>query len=193
MRSRLPGPVQFDGAASGFRANRIPVGGTLERDVDSVYEELRELATAYLLQQPPGHTLQPTALVHEAYVRLSGNGGAPRDRTHFLAVAARAMRQILVDHARRKTAQKRGGRGHRVTLDDPAMIADDRDVEVLALHEALEELAELDERKSRVVELRVFGGMTIDETAEALGVSGTTVSKDWRFARAWFARELEPE
>ncbi len=158
------------------------------------YQELRQLAEACFRGQPVGHTLQPTALVHEAWIKLAeGSPGRWADRTHFLAVAATAMRQILVDHARGRAAQKRGGGCDRITLDESVVASPERDVDLLALDEALARLAEQDERKARVIELRFFAGLTIEETADALGVSPITVNRDWWLARAWIERELEPD
>ncbi len=159
------------------------------------YQELRQLAEACFRDQPPDHSLQPTALVHEAYIKLAeGSAGKWKDRTHFLAVAATAMRQILVDHARGRAAQKRGGGCDKITIDESAIGASPHDnIELLALDDALVRLADLDQRKARVIELRFFAGLTIDETAEALGVSSITVNRDWWMARSWIERELEPE
>ncbi len=158
------------------------------------YQELRRLAEACFRGQPADHTLEPTALVHEAYLKLAeGSPGRWADRTHFLAVAATAMRQILVDHARGRAAQKRGGGCDRITLDESAVGTSERDVDLLALDEALIRLAEQDERKARVIELRFFAGLTIEETAQALGVSPITVNRDWWLARAWIQRALEPD
>ncbi len=155
------------------------------------YAELRRRAEDYLRRERADHTLQPTALVHEAYAKLvDGDSDHPyRDRAHFVASSARAMREILVDHARAKGAQKRGANAARVTLHEAATPAD-RGVDLLELHEALTRLAELDARKARMVELRFFGGLTIDEIAAELGVSHMTVSNDWRMAQAWLSREL---
>ncbi len=159
-----------------------------------VYEELRRLAERSFRQQPVGHTLQPTALVHEAYLKLAARDDAPwDDRTHFLAHAATAMRHILVDHARARATEKRGGDRRRISLDQELAADREREVDVLALNEALESLAAFDERKARVIELRFFAGLSIDETATALGVSAVTVSTDWRFARAWIGRALSSE
>jgi RNA polymerase sigma factor (TIGR02999 family) len=158
-----------------------------------VYEQLHRLAEGYFRQQPRGHTLQPTALVHEAYLKLANQtGGRWKDRTHFLAVAATAMRQILVDHARSRVAARRGGGCQRITLDEAVLPSTDRDVDLLALDEALERLARLDERKARVIELRFFAGLSVEETGAALGVSPITIKRDWSMARAWIERELEP-
>lgn len=138
-----------------------------------------------------GHSLQATALVNEAYVRLvDGKGVAWQDRAHFLAVAARVMRRILVDHARARRAQKRGGAAARVTLDEALVVADEPRQNFVALDDALEALAKFDERKSRVVELRFFGGLSVEETALVLHVSADTVMRDWRLAKAWLHGEM---
>lgn len=159
-----------------------------------VYQELRRLAAAYLQQERPDHTLQPTALVHEAYMRLSELDRIEwRDRTHFYAAAAGAIRRVLVDHARSHRAAKRGGGWHRITLTGLGSGIGGRDIDVLALDEALGRLAGLDPRKARVVELRYFAGMTIEETARSLGVGTTTVDDDWAFAKSWLRRELDEE
>ena len=142
--------------------------------------------------QPAGHTLQTTALVHEAYLRLVGGSSVEwKGRAHFFGVAAKAMRSILVDHARARAAAKRGGAAPAITLDEASATSAPReDVDVLALHDALDRLAELDARKSQLVELRYFGGLGIDEAAAVLGVSPATVKRDWTTARAWLRREL---
>jgi RNA polymerase sigma factor (TIGR02999 family) len=158
-----------------------------------VYNELRRLAQARLRNEPQGHTLQATALVHEAYVRLVDLDRLTlSDRTHFFAVAARMMRQVLVDHARRKRSDKRGGGATRLTLDgvSAAATAHPLDVDVIDLDSALVELAALDERMARVVELKFFVGLTLEETAEALAVSHATVERDWAVAKAWLFRRL---
>jgi RNA polymerase sigma factor (TIGR02999 family) len=158
-----------------------------------VYQELRQLAGGYLRNEKPGHTLQPTALIHEAYMRLV-NQNTPEweSRTHFYAVAARLMRQILVDHARTRVAAKRGGAAQKVSLDDATAIeARDDAAELLALDEALKKLASFDERKCRVIEMRSFAGMSVEETARALGVSEPTVKRETRLAQTWLRRELE--
>jgi RNA polymerase sigma factor (TIGR02999 family) len=163
----------------------------LERLLPLVYAELRRIAARHLRHERPGHTLQPTALVHEAYLRLVS---APelewRDRAHFFGVAARLMRQILVDHARARQRAKRGGEVRKVSLDEAPEARVTADVDLLALDEALERLAELDPQQSRVVELRYFGGLTIEETAEVVGVSPATVKREWTLAKAWLRREL---
>lgn len=156
-----------------------------------VYDELRRLADGYMRHERRGHTLEPTALVHEAYAHLVEEDQPFNDQAHFLGVAAHAMRRVLVDHARSRDARKRGGGWARVTLDEAADDAGAGPLELLALDEAMTKLAERDERLARVVELRSFGGLTIRETAVVLGLSHTTVEDDWSIARAWLARELE--
>jgi RNA polymerase sigma factor (TIGR02999 family) len=156
-----------------------------------VYDELRRLADYYLRQERPDHTLQPTALVHEAYLKLVDQTRVDwQNRAHFFGVAAQLMRRILVDHARRHRASKRGGLQQKMALDEAVDYSQPRDVDLLALDEALNALAQLDERQSRIVELRFFGGLTIEETAEALGVSPATVKVDWSMAKAWLRREI---
>ena len=157
-----------------------------------VYDELRRQARRFMRAQPEGHTLQTTALVHEAYLRLIGQSSVEwQGRAHFFGVAAKAMRSILVDHARARSAAKRGGSAGAITLDDAGGIAGPQaSVDVLALDEALGRLAELDSRKSRLVELRYFGGLGIDEAAAVLGISPATVKREWTTARAWLRREL---
>jgi RNA polymerase sigma factor (TIGR02999 family) len=165
--------------------------GAAERLLPLVYEELRTLAAAYLRRERAGHTLQPTALVHEAYVRLIA--GAQPDwagRAHFLAVAARAMRNTLVNHALARKAEKRGGGRTMVAVDADSAPARGREFDALAVSEALERLGAMDDRKARVVEMRFFGGMTVEESARVLGISVSTVESDWRFARAWLSKEL---
>ncbi len=156
-----------------------------------VYDEFRALARHYLAQERGNHTLQPTALVHEAYMKLVDQTRVDwQGRSHFFAVAAQAMRRILVDHARARMREKRGGGRARVTLDDAVALSPQKDEDVLALDEALEKLAKLDARQAKVVELRFFGGLNVDEVAAALNVSKRTVEGDWTFARAWLSREL---
>jgi len=159
-----------------------------------VYQELRQLAASYLRQEKQGHTLQPTALIHEAYLRLVDQDTPHlENRAHFFGVAARLMRQILVDHARTRVAAKRGGGGQKISLDDAQGLVAVRDEpsELLALDEALKKLASFDERKCRVIEMRSFGGMSVEETASALGVSEPTVKRETRLAQSWLRRELE--
>jgi RNA polymerase sigma factor (TIGR02999 family) len=156
-----------------------------------VYDELHRLASAYMSRERGNHTLQTTALVNEAYLRLVDQQSAGwQDRAHFFALAARVMRQILIDHARSRARAKRGGGGQRVSLDEAAVLSAERASDLLALDEALRKLAAVDQRKSEVVELRFFGGMTIEETAEVLKVTPKTVMRDWNMARAWLYREL---
>jgi RNA polymerase sigma-70 factor (ECF subfamily) len=159
-----------------------------------VYDELRRLARGYMSREPAGHTLQPTALVHEAYLKLVDQTRADwKGKTHFFAVGARVMRRLLVDHARERSAEKRGAGWQRVTLsgaigsDPGAGLAPER---LLDLNAALERLAGLDEREARVVTLRYFGGLTVEQVAEVLGVSPRTVDNDWRHAQAWLRHEL---
>jgi len=163
----------------------------VDRLLPFVYAEMRRLAAHYLRGERAGHTLQPTALANEAYLRLAGDRG-PRwsSRTQFLCVAARAMRGILVDHARRRKAQKRGGGAAVVPLDTTALVGELPAIEFDDLDRALTDLAKLSERQAHVVELRYFGGLTIDETAVTLGVAPMTVKRDWALARAWLFREL---
>jgi RNA polymerase sigma-70 factor (ECF subfamily) len=159
-----------------------------------VYDELRRIAASYLRREKPGQTLQATALVNEAYIRLiSERAHNFQNRAHFLAIAALSMRQILVQRARRRNAAKRGGDPQRVALDEKWLAAagdTPGDVDVLALDAALTRLAALDERQAKVVELRYFGGLTVEETADALGISPATVKRHWTLARAWLWREL---
>ncbi len=159
-----------------------------------VYDELRRLAGHYLRQERPDHTLQPTALVHEAYLKLIDQTRVDwQNRAHFFGVAAQSMRRILVDHARRHQASKRGGPQQKLTLDEAVDYTQPHDVDLVRLDDALKALAKLDERQSRIVELRFFGGLTIEETAEALHVSPATVKVDWSMAKAWLRREIETE
>jgi RNA polymerase sigma factor (TIGR02999 family) len=156
-----------------------------------VYDELRRLADHYLRRERPDHTLQPTALVHEAYLRLIDQTRVDwQNRAHFFGVAAQLMRRILVDHARRHQAEKRGGFGQKLPLDEAVDYSQTRDVDLVKLDDALTALAKFDARQSRIVELRFFGGLTIEETAEALAVSPATVKVDWNMAKAWLRREI---
>jgi RNA polymerase sigma factor (TIGR02999 family) len=159
-----------------------------------VEQELHRLARHHMRGERPGHTLQPTALVNEAYLRLVEVAHVRwQNRAHFLAVAARMMRRILVDQARAKGYQKRGGRAPLVPLDDVDVAAPAPATDVVALHDALDTLAGVDARKAQVVELRYFGGLTVEETAEVVGVSPETVMRDWKFAKVWLLRELSPD
>jgi RNA polymerase sigma factor (TIGR02999 family) len=154
-----------------------------------VYAELRSMAAAYLRRERVDHTLQPTALVHEAFLRLSP-GDKSVDRAHFMALAAVAMRNVLVDHARKHTAAKRSADGKRLTLGAPELATDGSALDVLELDDLLHRLAKLDARRARVVELKVFAAMTNDEIAHVLGISRSTVAEDWTVAKAWLAAEL---
>jgi RNA polymerase sigma-70 factor, ECF subfamily len=162
----------------------------LEQLVPLVHEELHRIARGCMRGERPGHSLQATALVNEAYMRLMGAQQVDwQNRVHFLAVSARLMRRILVDFARSKKYQKRGGGAQPVTLDE-GLIVTEPGRDLVALDEALDALAKMDERKSKVVEMRFFGGLSVEETAAALGVSADTVMRDWRMAKAWLLREL---
>ncbi|MCA1618683.1 MAG: sigma-70 family RNA polymerase sigma factor [Acidobacteria bacterium] len=162
-----------------------------ERLMPFVYDELRRLARAFLSRERDGHTLQPTALVHEAYVRLIDQTRVDwQNRAHFYGVASRMMRRVLIDHARAHVTDKRGGGAVRLSLEDVRLPARQRAASLVALDEALGRLAEMDERKSRVVEMRFFGGMSDEEIAEVLGVTTRTVLRDWKKARLWLYREL---
>lgn len=162
----------------------------MARLLPHVYRELRALSASYLKHERPDHTLQATALVHEAYLKLAAGDHAWNDRAHFFRAAALTMRHILVGHARKHRAAKRGGGAAGTPLYDTLIACEDANVEVLALDEAMQRLGEMAPEKARVVELRFYGGCTIDETAEALGISTATVERRWRFARAWLAAEL---
>lgn len=163
----------------------------LEQLMPLVYDELRRMAKRYMNSQPSGHTLQTTALIHEAYLKLADNKEKQfANRAHFFAVAANAMRHILVDHARSRQSEKRGGGVQKISLEEAAIVSNERFAEVIALDDALKNLEKEDERKSRVVELRYFGGLSVAETAEVLKISPETVLRDWRFAKTWLLREL---
>jgi RNA polymerase sigma factor (TIGR02999 family) len=160
--------------------------------VPLIYEELRRLAAQRLRHERPGHTLQATALVHEVYLKLAGQPNARwQNRAHFFAVASQLMRRILVDYARTQQRVRRGGGQKKVSLDGVVLIAVDRTDELLAVHESLLRLEKLDARQGRIVELRYFGGLTMDETAEVLRVSPQTVLREWNFAKAWLYRVLK--
>lgn len=157
-----------------------------------VYAELRRLASHYLQRERPGHTLQSTALVHEAYVRLAGQDPPQwQNRAHFFGVAAHLMRQILVDHARNHQAVKRGSGAGKLTLESVSDEAQPVDVDIVALDDALKTLGEMDPQQSRIVELKFFAGLSNEDTAEVLGISASTVKRDWITARAWLFRELD--
>jgi len=166
-------------------------GAALDALVPVVYKELRRLAHYELRKERPDHTLQSTALVHEAYFRLVGRDLPQWEgRTHFFAIAAKLMRQILVDYARRRRASKRGSGVCMLTLDDAMAMPQGKDVDVVAVDDALNTLAEVDPRQSRVVELRFFAGLSLEETSEAMGIATATVQRDWTAARAWLHREI---
>jgi RNA polymerase sigma factor (TIGR02999 family) len=157
-----------------------------------VYKELHKQAVRHMRRERPNHTLQPTALIHEAYVKLVDQREANwESRTHFFAIAAQAMRRILIDHARARAQEKRGGGNVTLALDDAALIVtDERNIDLLALNEALDRLAGFDEQQVRIVELRYFSGLNLEETAAALGVSRATVAREWSVAKTWLRREL---
>jgi RNA polymerase sigma-70 factor, ECF subfamily len=165
----------------------------LEKLMPLVQSELRRLASNYLRRERPGHTLQPTALVNEAYLRLIDQRNAHwQNRAQFYGVAAQLMRRILVDHARQHQAEKRGGsHQQRLSITSAGQLATEPQLDLLALNEALEELAEIDLQQSRIVDLRFFGGLSIEETAEVLSIGHATVERDWKMARAWLRRKLE--
>jgi RNA polymerase sigma factor (TIGR02999 family) len=170
-------------------------GNEQDRDelIGQVYEELRNVASRLMSRERTDHTLPPTAVVHEAVIRLLGEHVFDRasDRNFLLASAARAMREVLIDHARRRTAGRRGGKWKRVPLDDVVDYFRDQGLDVVAVHEALDRLASLNERQAQVMTLRYFGGLTVPEVAAALGVSVVTVERDWRLARAWLGTQLQ--
>ena len=155
-----------------------------------VYGELRRLAGGYLRGEQAGHTLQPTALVHEAFLRLAGSALDVESRSQFFGIAAHLMRQILIDHARTRQAVKRGGGHERLSLEGDLIVSPEREAGLVELDEALERLAAIDARKAQVVEMRFFGGLSVEESAEALKVSEVTVRRDWQFAKTWLLREL---
>jgi RNA polymerase sigma factor (TIGR02999 family) len=165
----------------------------LDKLMPLVYSELRRLASNYLRHERPGHTLQPTALVNEAYLKLIDQRNAKwQNRAQFFGISAQLMRRILVDHARQHQAVKRGGADQqRLSVTSAEKIIEQPQVDLLALDEALEELATMDPQQGRVVELRFFGGLSIDETADVLGIGHATVERDWKMARAWLRRKLE--
>ena len=166
----------------------------LDRLMPVVYTGLRQLAHQYMRRERPGHTMQTTALIHEAYLRLvDQNQVRWQHQAHFFGIAARLMRQILIEHARSRTRAKRGGGVGTISLDEAAIVSQARATELLALDDALERLATIDPRKSRVVELRFFGGLSVEEAAIVLNVAPNTVLRDWRLAKAWLHREISHE
>jgi RNA polymerase sigma-70 factor (ECF subfamily) len=199
LATTLPGwemePAQHQGEVTELL--RAWAGGdqeALERLTPLVYQELRRIARRYMVRERPNHTLQATALVNEAYLRLvDAEEVSWRDRAHFFAISARTMRRILVDFARARRYQKRGGGEEPVTLEESALIQDQPGTDLAALDDALNALATMDARRSQVVELRFFGGLSVEETAEVLKVSPETVKRDWKLAKAWLLRELSGE
>ena len=163
----------------------------LDRILPIVYDELRKQAARYLQRERAGHTLQTTALINEAYIRLVDQKNVRwQNRAHFFGISAQLMRRILVDHARAKHRAKRGGSDIRVSLSDANLVVKETDLDIIAVDEALERLAHIDEQQSRVVELRFFAGLSVEETAEVLKISPATVKRDWSMAKAWLHREL---
>lgn len=186
MKTALPNEI-----TSQLRAWRAGDAMALERLIPAVYQELRSLAERYLRAENPGHTLQPTALVHEAYLRLIDQTQVEwRNRAHFFGVAAQMMRRILVDHAKTKRRHKRGGGAIKLSLDEALNYGQAQARELIALDDALQALAAFDERKSRVVELRYFGGLSVEETAQVLDLSAQTIIRDWNMAKAWLYQQL---
>jgi len=166
----------------------------LEQLMPLVYEELRRMARRYMRRQPSGHTFQTTELIHEAYLKIAkGEEQNWENRAHFFGIASQAMRHILVDYARSKQSRKRGGWQEKVSFAEDALVSRESSKEIVALDDALKQLAVFDERKCRVVEMKFFGGLTIEEIAEVLKISPETVKRDWQFARTWLSRELADE
>lgn len=162
--------------------------------MSAVYDELHRLARRYMRRESPGHTLQTSALVNEAFLKLVDQRNVHwQNRAHFFGIAAQMMRRILVDYARTRTSEKRGAGTPALSLDEGLIVSDERSAEVVAVHEALEQLSQIDPRKEQIVELRFFAGLSVDETAEVLGVSPGTVMRDWTLAKAWLRREMSPE
>jgi len=174
--------------------NDLSNGNTLviEQILPLVYDELRKISSKYLSDEYRKHTFQTTELVHEAYIKLIGNQGISwQSRAHFYGIAARTMRQILVDYARKRKSLKRGSGKTDFSLDNTQIVAGESDEQILALDEALKKLENVEERSSKIVELRYFSGLTIEETAELLNISAATVKRDWQFAKAWLYREIQ--
>jgi RNA polymerase sigma factor (TIGR02999 family) len=187
--ARVPAPAPITQL---LRAWRDGDQTALDALTPLVESELRRLASVYMARERRDHTLQTTALVNEAFIRLvDAQNVRWQDRAHFLGIAARLMRRVLVDHARTRGFQKRGGGQQRIPLDDAVLVSQSPDITLLALDRALMALAVIDERKARVVEMRFFGGMTVEETADVLDVSTDTVKRDWRMAKLWLLRELQ--
>lgn len=171
-------------------ASRAGDAEALNRLLPFVYDELRKLAGHYLRRERSDHTLQPTALVHEAYLRLIDQNVSWQNRAHFFGVAAQMMRRILVDYARGRLAAKRGSGGAKVSLDDALNLSDERAGDFVALDDALQRLAEFDPQKSKIVELRFFGGLSVEEAAEVLGIGTATVTRQWKMAKAWLYQQV---
>lgn len=165
-------------------------GQVRDQLLGAIYGELRKLAAHYMANERGGHTLQPTAVVHEAWMRFAENAGTAKNKAHFMALAAGVMREVLIDHARKFSAAKRGGHKQMVTYIDSLSFADGGPNELLELCDSLDKLRELDTRQAKLVELRVFGGLSFEEAAEVLEISLATVKRDWLLARAWLYREL---
>lgn len=185
-------PVPEDGGEVTRLLRRLRTGDqeAAGQVIAAVYGDLRRMAARAMRRERPGHTLQPTALVHEAFLKLAGNARVEwRDRAHFFGVAARLMREILVDSARKRDALKRGS-GARITLDDSLLVSQDRLGDIVAMDEVLKRLEALDPRQGRIVELRFFGGLNVEEVAEILEISTPTVKREWQSAKAWLHREL---
>jgi RNA polymerase sigma factor (TIGR02999 family) len=181
-------PVQLTGLLQKLTSGDADAAAEV---IPIIYEELRRLAAHYMASERPGHMLRTTALVHEAYLRLVDQHQSTwRNRTHFYGAAAQVMRRILVDHARARQALKRGGDRPVLPLDDPAAFSGEETHELVLLDEALNRLAEMSSRQSRIIELRFFAGLTVEETAEVMGISPKTVKRDWSVARAWLHREI---
>jgi RNA polymerase sigma factor (TIGR02999 family) len=174
--------------------NELSNGNTLaiEQILPLVYDELRKISSKYLSDEYRKHTFQTTELVHEAYIKLIGNQQISwQSRAHFFGIAAKTMRQILVDYARKRNSQKRGSGKTKLSLDDAQLVASESDDQILALDEALKKLENIEERSGKIVELRYFSGLTIEETAELLNISSATVKRDWQFAKAWLYKEIQ--
>jgi RNA polymerase sigma factor (TIGR02999 family) len=184
-----PPPADVTRLLAQFRAGQPEA---FEELLPLIYRELRRQAANYLRRERPGHTLQPTALVHEAYLRLIDQRDVQwQNRAHFFGIASQAMRRILIDHARAKGRNKRGGPLARVPLEEDHAVQGTFDVDILALDQALERLTKLDERQARIVELRYFGGLGVEETAEVLSISPATVKREWTMAKAWLFNQLK--
>ena len=185
---KVPAPTESTGQPAAPRGGAESVKTEL---LKSTYPELRRIARRYLMSERQGHTLQPTALVHEAYLRLADQRGSAHNAAHFVALASQMMRRVLINHALGKKAEKRGGGQVHIPLEDDLPIADESpSVDVLALDQALTELEGLDARQAKIVELRYFGGLSIEQTAEAMSISTATVKRDWLTAKLWLRRRL---